>query len=86
MNDKTVGRRDFLQSGALLAGGSWLRYSMPALGTLAQAACTARDEAAAFEILEPGEAREFEAIAARILPATASPGAREAGARESALG
>ena len=79
MNDKAVGRRDFLRSGVALAGGSWLRYTVPALGTLAQAACSARDEAAAFEILEPGEAREFEAIAARILPETASPGAREAG-------
>lgn len=79
MKDGVFGRRDFLQSGAALAGGSWLRYSLPSLAALAQAACSARDEAAGFEVLEPGEAREFEAIAERILPATATPGAREAG-------
>lgn len=79
MDKNTIGRRQFLLNGAALTGGSWLRYSIPALGSLAHAACSARDESAAFEILEAGEAREFEAIVARILPATASPGAREAG-------
>lgn len=77
MNDNN--RRDFLKGGAALAGSSLMRLSAPSLAALAQAACSAREEAAVFEILQPEEAREFEAIAARILPTTATPGAREAG-------
>lgn len=46
---------------------------------MSQAACTARDEARHFDNLSPAVARELEAIAARILPTTDSPGAREAG-------
>ena len=46
---------------------------------LAESACTSRDEAAAFEVLGDAEARVFEAIAARIIPTTDTPGAREAG-------
>lgn len=56
-----------------------MRVGMPAVLAVSGAACTARDEGAAFEILTVAEATEFEAIAARILPATDTPGAREAG-------
>ena len=65
-------------SGAL-AGTSLVRAGAAGLLALAQSACTARDEGAPFATLGDTEAREFEAIAARILPATDTPGAREAG-------
>lgn len=72
-------RRAFLQHTAALAGTSWARLSLPAIATLSQAACTAREDKTPFTILNEAEAREFEAIAARILPTTSTPGAREAG-------
>ena len=65
-------------SGAL-AGTSMVRAGAAGFLALAQSACTARDEGAPFATLNDTEAREFEAIAARILPATNTPGAREAG-------
>lgn len=65
-------------SGAL-AGTGFVRAGAAGILAVAGAACTARDEGAPFEYLDQAEAREFEAIAARILPTTATPGAREAG-------
>ncbi|HET6630412.1 MAG TPA: gluconate 2-dehydrogenase subunit 3 family protein [Woeseiaceae bacterium] len=65
-------------SGAL-AGTSFVRAGAAGILAAAEAACTARDEGAPFETLSDAEAREFEAIAARILPTTDTPGAREAG-------
>lgn len=79
MNPLVPSRRSFLQTGAALAGGSMLRFSAPGLAALSQAAHARKAEQAAFVILEPDEARELEAIAARILPTTDTPGAREAG-------
>lgn len=72
-------RRNFLQNGVALSGGAWLKFTAPGLAALAQAACSAKEEVRSFEILSNSEATEFEAIAARILPTTATPGAREAG-------
>jgi gluconate 2-dehydrogenase gamma chain len=72
-------RREFLAGSGTFAAGSALRVGMPAILATAGAACTARDDGAAFEVLTSPEAREFEAIAARILPTTDTPGAREAG-------
>lgn len=72
-------RRAFLQVSGALTGSALLRAGMPALAAVSASACRARDEGAAFAVLEPQEARDFEAIAARILPATDTPGAREAG-------
>ena len=79
MTAEKTSRRQFLQNGVAIGGGSWLRFSAPGLAALAQAACSAKEEARAFTILSASEALEFEAIAARILPTTATPGAREAG-------
>ena len=63
----------------MLAGQSLLRLSVPVALAAAQAACSARDEGVSFATLTPDEAVELEAIAARILPTTSTPGAREAG-------
>jgi len=72
-------RRQFLQQSAGVAGASWLKVVVPGMAAIAQAACTAKEEVKRFTILSDDEAREFEAIAARIIPTTDTPGAREAG-------
>lgn len=69
-------RRLFLQSGASTA---FARAGLAGLVAVAESACTSRDESAAFTTLTPELAREFEAIASRILPTTDTPGAIEAG-------
>ena len=73
-------RRFFLQGSGSIAGSTLLKAGVPAFIALSQSACSARDVSAAFETLSAGEGRELEAIAARILPTTDTPGAREAGA------
>jgi hypothetical protein len=75
----SISRRHFLQGGSAAAGGALARLSWPAAMAAAQAACSARDEGAAFTTLTPDEARQIDAFSARILPTTATPGAREAG-------
>jgi len=72
-------RRRFIGGSGALAGSSLFRISAPAALALAETACTARDEAAPFVTLTVAEAREVDAITARILPTTDTPGAREAG-------
>lgn len=74
-----LSRREFLAGSGSLAGAAWTRIGVPGILAVSGIACSARDEGAAFEILTADEAREFEAIAARILPTTDTPGAREAG-------
>jgi gluconate 2-dehydrogenase gamma chain len=78
-NPESLSRRSFLQSTGSLTGAAYLRMLAPGLAAITQAACSAKDEGAAFEILGPDEARDFAAIAARILPTTDTPGATEAG-------
>jgi len=80
MIEEDLTRRVFLQASGSLAGSSLMRAGLPTLIAVSQSACTARDEAAAFENISKTEAREFVAIAARVLPTTDSPGATEAGA------
>lgn len=72
-------RRLFLKQGAAVAGSQWARLVLPALATLSQAAAQAKEANAEFKTLSSDEAREIDAITARILPATDTPGAREAG-------
>ena len=79
MSTDTLSRRHFMQGSGALAGSSLLRLSVPAALAAAQAACSARDESATFATLTAAEAVELEAIAARILPTTSTPGARDAG-------
>jgi gluconate 2-dehydrogenase gamma chain len=78
-NPEGLSRRNFLQSTGTLTGAAYLRMLAPGLAAITQAACSAKDEGAAFVILGPDEARDFAAIAARIIPTTDTPGATEAG-------
>ena len=79
MSSDALTRRLFLQGSGSLAGSTILRAGLPAFIATSQAACTAKEEAAAFENISDAEAREIIAIAARILPTTETPGATEAG-------
>lgn len=76
MTEPNMNRRRFIGGSA---GAALARLGWPAALAAAQSACSARDEAAAFETLTADEAREIEAFSSRILPTTETPGAREAG-------
>ena len=78
-NPESLSRRNFLQSTGTLTGAAYLRMLAPGIAVITQAACSARDEGAAFVILGADEVRDFAAIAARIIPTTDTPGATEAG-------
>ncbi len=78
-NNKELSRRDFLHSAGAISGISCLRIAAPALVSLTQAACSAKEQSAAFVTLGGAEAADFAAIAARIIPTTETPGATEAG-------
>ena len=78
-NPESLSRRNFLQSTGTLTGAAYLRMLAPGLAAITQAACSAKDEGAALAILGSDEARDFAAIAARIIPTTDTPGATEAG-------
>ena len=77
-NPESLSRRNFLQSTGTLTGAAYLRMLAPGIAAITQAACSAKDEGAALMILGPDEARDFAAIAARIIPTTDTPGATEA--------
>ena len=80
MDDQSdLSRRRFLKSTGTLTAASLLRIGTPALAAVTQAACTAREDAAAFTTLAKDEAADFAAIAARLIPTTDTPGATEAG-------
>ena len=79
MNSVDSSRREFLQQVTTVAGTPWAKAILPGLAAISQAACTAKVQQAPFTILGDAEAVEFEAIVARILPTTGTPGAREAG-------
>lgn len=79
MQNHNSSRREFLQKSSALTAASMAKIIMPGIAALSQAACSAKKRQADFSVLGVDEALEFEAIAARILPTTATPGAREAG-------
>lgn len=79
MSPEELSRRLFLQSAGAIAGSSYLRILVPGVAAISQAACSASEANTAFVVLESDEARDFAAIAARILPTTDTPGATEAG-------
>ena len=70
---------DFLQLAGALSTTSYLRLSAAAFATIAQSACSAEQKSISFLVLDADEARDFAAIAARIIPTTDTPGATEAG-------
>lgn len=74
-----LSRRHFLQSGGSLSGAAYLRLLAPGLIAITEAACSAKQESLPFSTLSAREADDFAAIAARIIPTTATPGATEAG-------
>lgn len=79
MSSQELTRRIFLQQSAGVAGATWAKAILPGLAAISQAACTSKEEQASFVVLQADEAADFEAIAARIIPTTDTPGAREAG-------
>jgi gluconate 2-dehydrogenase gamma chain len=80
MSREALTRRLFLQGSGTMAGSIMMRAGIPAFIAASQAACTAKEEAAVFEVLTNADAHEVIAIAARIFPTTDTPGATEAGA------
>lgn len=79
MDDIAISRRGFLQGGARVGAAGLVQSLLPVSAGLVASACSARDEDAAFRFLPADEARDFAAMAARIIPTTATPGATEAG-------
>lgn len=79
MRPETLSRRTFLERSAGTSAAAWAAVALPNLTAIAQAATEARDEAQPFTVLDDGEAAEFAAVAARIIPTTETPGATEAG-------
>jgi len=78
-NESSISRRRFLSSTSALTGASLLRIGTPSLMANTQAACTAKQESAPFSVLSSADAADLEAISARIMPTTDTPGASEAG-------
>jgi len=72
-------RRSFLKKSATAVSGSWIALSMPAILATCQQASEASQNDEPFVALGPEEAAELEAMAARIIPTTDTPGATEAG-------
>ena len=79
MNDIQLSRRAFLRQTGIAARNSLIVLSLPAIMSSSAAASEAMLENSAFKILGSEEAREFAAIAARIIPTDETPGATEAG-------
>ena len=77
--ENTVSRRHFLRSGSAFTGASLLKLGVPSLAAITTAACTAKQESAPFSVLNTADAADLEAISARIMPTTDTPGASEVG-------
>jgi gluconate 2-dehydrogenase gamma chain len=74
-------RREFLFQLGGVAGTAWIRAQWPSIVAAAQHAYQAvqSKQTTKFEVFTPEQAREVQAIAARILPTDELPGATEAG-------
>jgi len=80
MSDCTgLSRRAFLGAAGSAGVAGWLRAGAPAAAMIAEAASAARAAGAGFSVLGAADAADFDAMAARIIPATDTPGATEAG-------
>ena|ERR1700676_4706951 len=72
-------RREFLLQMGGLATGAWVQAQWPAIVSAVQHAHQAAKSQAGFTVLTAAQAREIEAITARIIPTDDVPGAKEAG-------
>ena len=74
-------RREFLLQLGGVAGTAWIQAQWPSIVAAAQHAHQAvqSKQTTKFEVFSPEQAREVQAIAARILPTDELPGATEAG-------
>lgn len=80
MKNRNGSRRQFLKSTASGLSSAWIALHWPAiLQAHEHARRAAADSLAKLEFFSPTEASEVETMAAQIIPATDSPGAREAG-------
>jgi hypothetical protein len=79
MLDEALSRRGFLRAAGSAAGLAGLTSLWPSVLAAAQGAAAARDAGAPFETLAADAAADLAAIAARIFPTDALPGASEAG-------
>ena len=79
MSEIQLSRRAFLRQTGIAARNSLIVLSLPVIMSSSAAASEAMLENSAFTILGSEEAREFAAIAARIIPTDETPGATEAG-------
>jgi Gluconate 2-dehydrogenase subunit 3 len=79
--DNGLSRRAFLSQGLTGISAAWVSAHWPAMLAAARHARQAANSASAakFEFFSPEQAAEVEAISARIIPTTDTPGAREAG-------
>jgi len=79
--DSSLSRRRFLLHGATGLSAVWISTHWSALLAAADHAHSAAQSTASpkFEFFNPEDAREIEAITARIIPSDETPGAREAG-------
>ncbi len=79
MNEIQLSRRAFLRQTGIAARNSLIVLSLPVIMSSSAAASEAMLDNSAFKVLGSDEAREFAAIAARIIPTDETPGATEAG-------
>jgi gluconate 2-dehydrogenase gamma chain len=72
-------RRDFLALSGSAAGSAWLARFAPLIAATQACAREARRDGLPFATFADREGADFDALAARILPADETPGGREAG-------
>lgn len=79
MPDTPPSRRDFLTRSGQALGGAWLFSNLALVRKAAARAAEADRRQDAFVFLGADEARDLEAVAEQIMPATDTPGARDVG-------